>query len=117
MRAALALALTLLMLLTLLAGACTTVAPPGSSAHQAIMAKAIFDLACSKNEIRLTPITQGRVLVDVTTGMPVTRAAYEASGCGERADYIVDCAGTTDDQRCTAERSNDVSAAFPPSAR
>lgn len=103
--------------LTLLACACVTVARPASSAHQAIVAKAIFDLACSKDEIRLTPLTEGRALVDVATGLPVTRAAYEASGCGERADYIVDCSGTTDDQRCTAVRTNDVSAAFPPSAR
>lgn len=96
---------------------CATVGASSSSAHQAIMAKAVFDLACSKNEIRLTRLPQERVLVDVATGLPVTRAAYEASGCGERADYVVDCAGDGDQQSCTAALTHDVSAAFPPAAR
>jgi hypothetical protein len=81
------------------------------------MAKAVFDLACSKHEIRLTRLPHQRVLVDVATGMPVTRAAYEASGCGERADYVVDCTGTNGGQSCTAALTHDVAAAFPPTAR
>lgn len=100
-----------------LACSCATVGGASSNAHQAIMAKAVFDLACSKHEIRLTRLPHERVLVDVATGMPVTRAAYEASGCGERADYVVDCTGTDGAQSCTAALTHDVSAAFPPSAR
>lgn len=104
-------------LLALWCSACATVARPAAGAHQAIMAKAVYDLACSKDEIRLTPLAQGRVLIDVATGLPVTRAAYEASGCGERADYVVDCAGSTESLACTAAQTHDVSAAFPPGAR
>lgn len=100
-----------------LACSCVTVGGAASNAHQAIMAKAVFDLACSKNEIRLTRLPHERVLVDVATGQPVTRAAYEASGCGERADYVVDCLAHEGEQRCTAALTRDLSAAFPPAAR
>ncbi|OGQ12049.1 MAG: hypothetical protein A2138_01115 [Deltaproteobacteria bacterium RBG_16_71_12] len=101
----------------LLACACATAGVAASNAHQAIMGKAVFDLACSKHEIRLTRLPHERVLVDVATGLPVTRAAYEASGCGERADYVVDCTGDDGEQRCSAARTHDVAAAFPASAR
>lgn len=98
-------------------GGCATVATGATSAHQALMSKAVFDLACSKNEIRLARLVPDRVLIDVGTGQPVTRAAYAASGCGERIDYVVDCADGPDGARCTAQRTHDVAAAFPPGAR
>ncbi len=97
--------------------ACATVGSTTVDAHQAIMGKAVFDLACSKHEIRLTRLPQERVLVDVASGAPVTRAAYEATGCGERAAYVVDCADHEGEQRCTAALTHDLSAAFPPAAR
>ncbi|MCC7108727.1 MAG: hypothetical protein IT382_05535 [Deltaproteobacteria bacterium] len=96
---------------------CATVAQRATSAHQALMAKAVFDLACSKNEIRLARLLEDRVLVDVSTGRPVTRAAYAASGCGERIDYVVDCQEDEQGQSCTAQLTRDVAAAFPPGAR
>ncbi len=99
-----------------LACSCATMGG-GGGAHQAIMAKAVFDLACSRDEIRLTRLPHERVLVDVATGMPVARAAYEASGCGERADYIVDCVDRDGEQQCTAALTRDLSASFPPAAR
>lgn len=105
------------VLLALLFAGCATVANRASSAHQALMAKAVFDLACSKNEIRLARLVEDRVLVDVTTGRPVTRAAYAASGCGERVDYVVDCQEDEQGQSCSAQLTRDVAAAFPPGAR
>lgn len=105
----------LLLLLPLMA--CATVKSGASSAHQVLMSKAVFDLACSKNEIRLARLAEDRVLVDVATGQPVTRGAYAASGCGQRVDYIVDCLDGQAGQTCTAQLTHDVSAAFPPGAR
>lgn len=105
-----------LLALLLLCG-CATVKTTASSAQQALMAKAVFDLACSRNEIRLARLVADRTLIDVGTGQPVTRAAYAASGCGEHVNYIVDCAGTVGAETCTAERTVDVSASFPPGAR
>ena len=96
---------------------CATAAGTVSSAQRALMSKAAFDLACSKNEIKLARLAADRVLVDVGTGRPVTRAAYSASGCGERVDYIVDCVEGAEGQSCTAEATRDVVSAFPPGAR
>lgn len=98
-------------------GGCATASTGASSAHQALMSKAVFDLACSKNEIRLARLVPDRVLIDVGTGLPVTRAAYAASGCGDSFDYVVDCTEGAEGARCTAQRTNDVAAAFPPGAR
>lgn len=98
----------------LFAASCVTAGGAASNAHQTIMEKAVFDLACSKHEIRLARLSQERVLVDVASGQPVTRAAYQASGCGERADYVVDCLSENGEHRCTAALTHDVAGAFPP---
>jgi hypothetical protein len=105
-----------LALVLALTAACATMSG-ASSAHQALMAKAVFDLACSRNEIRTARLAPDRVLIDVASGQPVTRAAYTASGCGETVNYVVDCAGDEQHQACTAQLTRDPSSAFPPGAR
>jgi hypothetical protein len=103
-------------LCVLLVAGCATLSQQ-SAARKALMDKATFDLACARDEIKVLRVVDDKVLVDVGSGLPVTRGGYLARGCGNDARYIVDCSGDEKSPQCTAQQTNDLSAAIPSSAR
>ena len=88
-----------------------------SVARKRLIEKASFDLACSRDELKVVRLADDRTLVDVGTGLPVTRGAYMVRGCGNDAQYIVDCSGDDNNPVCAVQQTNDVNSALPAAAR
>ena len=88
-----------------------------SVARNKLLEKASFDLACARDELKVLRVADDRTLVDVATGLPVTRGAYQVRGCGNDALYIVDCSGDDQSPVCAVQQTHDVNSALPASAR
>jgi hypothetical protein len=94
------------LLVMLSAAACATTG--ATAARQALMEQATFDLACSRDELKVFRLAADKTLVDVGSGLPVTRSIYQVRGCGDTRIYYVDCAGA-EDTRCQVKRVLDAS--------